>query len=529
MRLKRRFYRLAVFFSWFNASRFWRFLFPAPEALHKGRVAHTHEVADLSTDSLPADSLLLGVDQFSRIVRVRATPQRRELGNILIEAPTGGGKGLLAVCQLLTWGGSAIVLDLKGDLYIQTAGYRRRLGPVYRFDPEGFGHCFDPFWGVETEDKLYAIAHHLLHEPKEGEGKGFAQKGARMLMVVFLAGRVVNRKKGKKDGPLFPFVGQMADLGLNRAAKVIYDISPRLARRFLDDDYDPDKDYTENRYLMNSWELVTARIFPLLTEQILRCFNGSDFTAADIIAGKQPVTVYLCISEDDLEAKEPVIRLIMETLMKQMKRYYDKAPGETAQEKGCRNVLYLLDEAGNITLPSLPRDVATVRSRGISIWAAYQDNAQLASQYPRQHKAIKNNMDAKVFYRQNEFETARDIAESVGYRSGFARSQTLREGQAPSEGLSEQAVYVFTPWDVMELAAQQVIAKFSNRKYMWLKRLDWQDHPILRKRRAIPAPPVKELPPVEPLSLSDEHDTLSNHHEAATGEGDALINPDDFA
>ena len=279
---------------------------------------------------------------------------------------------------------------------------------------------------------------------------------------------------------------------------------------------------------MNSWELVTARIFPLLTERILRCFNGSDFTAKDIIAGPKPVTVYLCISEDDLEAKEPVIRLIMETLMKQMKRYYDKAPGETQLDKGCRNVLYLLDEAGNITLPSLPRDVATVRSRGISIWAAYQDNAQLASQYPRQHKAIKNNMDAKVFYRQNEFETARDVAESVGYRSGFARSQTLREGQAPSEGLSEQAVYVFTPWDMMELAAKQVMAKFSNRKYMWLSRLDWQDFPILRKRRAIPAPPVNELPPVEPFNLSAEQDTLRNHHESATGEG-GLINPDDFA
>jgi hypothetical protein len=288
MRLKRRFYRLAVFLSWWNTSRFWRFLFPKPETLHKGRVAHPHEVADLSTDSLPSDSLLLGIDQFSRIVRVRSTPERRELGNILIEAPTGGGKGLLAVCQLLTWGGSAIVFDIKGDLYKQTAGYRKTLGDVFRFDAEGFGACFDPFRGKESEDELYAIAHQLLYEPAEGDGKGFAQQGARMLMVVFLAGRDVNRKRGKKEAPLFPFVGQMADLGLNRAARVISDISPALARRFLDDDYDPDKDYTENRYLMNSWELVTARIFPLLTERILRCFNGSDFTAQDIIAGKNP-------------------------------------------------------------------------------------------------------------------------------------------------------------------------------------------------------------------------------------------------
>ena len=123
--------------------------------------------------------------------------------------------------------------------------------------------------------------------------------------------------------------------------------------------------------------MVTARIFPLLTERILRCFNGSDFTAQDIIAGRKPVTVYLCIPEDDLEAKSAVIRLVMETLMKQMKRFFDKAPGETAAEKGCRNVLYLLDEAGNITLPSLPNDVATVRSRGISIWAARSISSRL--------------------------------------------------------------------------------------------------------------------------------------------------------
>jgi hypothetical protein len=83
----------------------------------------------------------------------------------------------------------------------------------------------------------------------------------------------------------------MADLGLNRAAKRIQTISPDLARRFLDEDYHPDKDYTENKYLANSWESVTARLYPLLTERILRCFNGSDFTARDIIAGQKPVTV----------------------------------------------------------------------------------------------------------------------------------------------------------------------------------------------------------------------------------------------
>ena len=506
MTIKRRFYPVAVFFSWWNALHLWHVVFPKAQVLHKDRFALDHEVSDLTTATLPTDSLLLGVNQFSRILRVQATPKRRELGNILIEAPTGGGKGLLAVCQLLSWASSSVVFDIKGDLYKHTAGYRKTLGPVFRFDTRGFGHCYDPLRGKESEDELYAIANQLMYEPNEGDGKAFTQKGTKMLTIVFLAGHEANRNAGKKDAPLLPFVGHMADLGLTRAAKLIHEISPALARRFLDEDYNPEKDYTENKFLRDSWQSVTARLYPLLTERILRCFNGSAFTARDIIAGKKPVTVYLCIPEKDLQAKAPVIRLVMESLMAEMKDYFDAAPGETAAEKGCREVLYLLDEAGNIKLPTLPHDVATVRSRGISIWAAYQDNAQLESQYPKQAKVIRNNMDAKLFYRQSDFEAAKDIAESLGYRSAFAHSQTLRDGHEASEGLSEQAVHVLTPRDINELDPENVIALFSNRKPIWLTRMDWQAFPILKQRRGIPPPLVTPLP-----QLDGRQDPLDHH------------------
>ena len=72
---------------------------------------------------------------------VRQTETRRELGNLLIVAPTRGGKGLLAVSQLLSWQHSVIVNDIKGELFTQTAGYRSTLGKVFVIDPTGVGHC----------------------------------------------------------------------------------------------------------------------------------------------------------------------------------------------------------------------------------------------------------------------------------------------------------------------------------------------------------------------------------------------------
>jgi type IV secretory pathway TraG/TraD family ATPase VirD4 len=59
-------------------------------------------------------------------------------------------------------------------------------------------------------------------------------------------------------------------------------------------------------------------LYPLLTERIVRSFAGSAFTGADVIAGKKPVTVYLCFPEKDLLAKAPVIRLVLESLLSEM-------------------------------------------------------------------------------------------------------------------------------------------------------------------------------------------------------------------
>ena len=285
-----------MFLSWWSAH------FTKSDALYKDRFASDHEVADLTTDSLPHDSLLLGMNHFSRILHVRTTPARQHLGNILIEAPTGGGKGLLAVSQLLAWKESALVFDLKGDLYDQTAGYRKTLGESFASIPEGTAIPMTPCRAKYEEDDLYTLAKHLLYEPNEGDGKAFTQRATKMLTLLWLACLELNRLTGEQYR-LLPFVGKMADLGLNSAAAFINDISPTIARRLLDGEYNPEHDYDDNRFLSSSWESLTARLYPLLTERIVRCFAGSAFTGADIIAGKKPVTVYLCFPEKDLLPK----------------------------------------------------------------------------------------------------------------------------------------------------------------------------------------------------------------------------------
>ena len=56
--------------------------------------------------------------------------------HVLCFAPTRSGKGVgLVVPTLLTWSGSAIVHDIKGENWTLTAGWRARFGRVLLFDP----------------------------------------------------------------------------------------------------------------------------------------------------------------------------------------------------------------------------------------------------------------------------------------------------------------------------------------------------------------------------------------------------------
>jgi Type IV secretory system Conjugative DNA transfer len=145
--------------------------FQSGHKLHSSRFARIHELTTLMTDKLSTDtSLLLGTTHLGNVLRVRPIRTRRELGNLLVVAPTRGGKGLLATAQLLTWGHSVIVNDIKGELFTQTAGYRSTLGPVYVIDPTGAGHRYDPLHNRHTEDELLSSATHLLYKPDEGDG-----------------------------------------------------------------------------------------------------------------------------------------------------------------------------------------------------------------------------------------------------------------------------------------------------------------------------------------------------------------------
>jgi type IV secretory pathway TraG/TraD family ATPase VirD4 len=127
--------RMRVFLSYSHSSQ-----------LATARFAQAHETARLAAADLAnlETSLLLGRSHFNRLAAVPPTKKRRELGNVLYVAPPRMGKSKAAIAQLLNFKHSVVVLDVKGELYHATAGFRSTLGPLFVFDHQGYGNAYDP-------------------------------------------------------------------------------------------------------------------------------------------------------------------------------------------------------------------------------------------------------------------------------------------------------------------------------------------------------------------------------------------------
>src|SRR5207342_1092639 len=74
--------------------------------------------------------------------------------HVLCFAPTRSGKGVgLVIPTLLTWPGSAIVHDIKGENWQMTAGWRARFGRVLLFDPTNpVSAAYNPLLEVRRGD-----------------------------------------------------------------------------------------------------------------------------------------------------------------------------------------------------------------------------------------------------------------------------------------------------------------------------------------------------------------------------------------
>jgi type IV secretion system protein VirD4 len=380
----------------------------AQSLVQKKNLWNKNQPAPLAIPDLRS-SLLVGIHNDQLLSIRKGHGGRRELGHMLIAAPTRSGKGRHLTANLLNWQESMICLDIKGENYQQTAGHRKSLGSVFALNPNHVGHTYDPFAELRHSDEALLTAAKLLVEDKDDHDKAFSERAANGILAALIAAKL-------EDRPTLPYLDALLAEGLdgyiNRLAHYKNDKINKALTIFLG--YRPERFQLDkalnDRFLNSTWGVLTTRVAPLLTEGILKMTNGSSFSAKSFF--ERTTSLYLIFPESEGEATSKVFRLTMLALMLGMIRVYDEDRMSVT-----RDVLLALDEVGRTPIPKLPDYIATIAGRGMSALLYVQSLSQLAEVYgDKGAETILDNCRTQIYYPTPNVKTQEYVSKLAGIR-----------------------------------------------------------------------------------------------------------------
>ena len=376
--------------------------------------------------------------------------------HVLCFAPTRSGKGVgLVVPTLLTWPGSCIVHDIKGENWNLTAGFRSHHGRVLLFDPTNVhSAAYNPLLEVrqgewEVRD-VQNIADILVDPEGSLDKRNHWEKTSHSLLV----GAILHVLYAEKDKTLAGVASFLSDprRPVEATLRAMMD-TPHLGEAGVHPVI-----ASSARELLNKSEnersgvLSTAMSFlglyrdPVVARVTARC----DWRIADLVGSRQPVTLYLVVPPSDINRTKPLIRLILNQIGRRLT--------EELTTSGKRHrLLLMLDE-----FPALGRldffesALAFMAGYGIKGFLIAQSLNQIERAYGP-NNAILDNCHVRVSFATNDERTAKRVSDALGTATEL-RDSTNYAGHRLAPWLGhlmvsrqETARPLLTPGEIMQL------------------------------------------------------------------------------
>ncbi|MCP1222304.1 conjugal transfer protein TraG [Acetobacter orientalis] len=376
--------------------------------------------------------------------------------HVLCFAPTRSGKGVgLVVPMLLTWPGSAIVHDIKGENWGLTAGFRARHGRVLLFDPtDPASSPYNPLLEVRRGDRevrdVQNIADILVDPEGALDRRNHWEKTSHSLLVgailhvlyaepdKTLAG-VANFLSDPKRPVEATLRAMMSTPHLGKAG--VHPVIASSARELLNK-----SDNERSGVLSTAMSFLGLYRDPVVAKVTARC----DWRIADLVSGRQPASLYLVVPPSDIARTKPLIRLILNQIGRRLT--------EDLHVSAHRHrLLLMLDE-----FPALGRldffesALAFMAGYGIKSFLIAQSLNQIEKAYGA-NNSILDNCHVRVAFATNDERTARRVSDALGTATEM-RDSTNYAGHRLSPWLGhlmvsrqETARPLLTPGEVMQL------------------------------------------------------------------------------
>ena len=434
---------------------------------------------------LDPDGVVLG--RFDRAYLRHDGPE-----HVLCFAPTRSGKGVgLVVPTLLTWPGSAIVHDIKGENWQLTAGFRARHGRVLLFDPTNpDSSAYNPLLEVrrgewEVRD-VQNIADILVDPEGSLERRNHWEKTSHALLV----GAILHVLYAEPDKTLAGVASFLSDP--RRTIEATLDAMMKTAH--LGEAGPHPVIASAARELLNksdnerSGVLSTAMSFlglyrdPIVAEVTRRC----DWRIADLVAGEMPTTLYLVVPPSDINRTKPLVRLILNQVGRRLT--------EDLQTKAGRHrLLLMLDE-----FPALGRldffesALAFMAGYGLKSFLIAQSLNQIEKAYGP-NNSILDNCHVRVSFATNDERTAKRVSDALGTATEMKAMKNYA-GHRLSPWLghlmvsrSETARQLLTPGEIMQLPPSDEIVMLAGTPPIRAKKARYFED--VRFKERVLAPP----------------------------------------
>lgn len=416
--------------------------------------------------------------------------------HVLCFAPTRSGKGVgLVVPSLLTWPGSAIVHDIKGENWELTAGWRARFGRVLLFDPTNAASAaYNPLLEVrrgewEVRD-VQNVADVLVDPEGSLERRNHWEKTSHALLV----GAILHVLYAEKDKTLAGVANFLSD----PQRPIETTLRTMMLTRHLGEGGPHPVVASAARELLNKSEnersgvLSTAMSFlglyrdPVVAKVTSRC----EWRIADLVEGERPTTLYLVVPPSDISRTKPLIRLLLNQIGRRLTEDLH------AKERRQR-LLMMLDE-----FPALGRldffesALAFMAGYGIKSFLIAQSLNQIEKAYGP-NNSILDNCHVRVSFATNDERTAKRVSDSLGTGTEM-RAMKNYAGHRLSPWLGhlmvsrqETARALMTPGEVMQLPPTDAIVMVSGLFPIRAKKARYFADPRLAER--VLSPPKVEM------------------------------------
>ena len=412
--------------------------------------------------------------------------------HVLCFAPTRSGKGVgLVVPSLLTWPGSAIVHDIKGENWQLTAGFRAQHGRVLLFDPTNpKSSAYNPLLEVrrgewEVRD-VQNIADILVDPEGSLEKRNHWEKTSHALLV----GAILHVLYAEDDKTLAGVAAFLSDpkrpiestLAAMMKTSHLGEAGPHpviasAARELLNK-----SDNERSGVLSTAMSFLGLYRDPVVAE-VTRC---CDWRISDMVGGKLPTTLYLVVPPSDINRTKPLIRLILNQVGRRLT--------EDLQAKAGRHrLLLMLDE-----FPALGRldffesALAFMAGYGLKSFLIAQSLNQIEKAYGP-NNSILDNCHVRVSFATNDERTAKRVSDALGTATEMKAMKNYA-GHRLSPWLghlmvsrSETARQLLTPGEIMQLPPTDEIVMVAGTPPIRAKKARYYEDARFKER--IMSPP----------------------------------------